>query len=296
MSSSHLDRTGFRHLVMGIATITTLIGAMWASSSFLGPISGKSLASTPTLDDTYSRISHYTVPIIALNSSVAFIIIVMSLIVDWHFDIPLPAYMEFAWVGVAWCIQLVSTIITASVASPSALCRTNDLAPSETWSMGALCSNCKAVLASSVIALTALTLHLSWHLLFRLCHRATLANRPTTPVNLWTTPLPRKYPINPYERGQRRLPKTSIALGKARIPPADCCASTPVTAHTTYSRPEEVARGYARPAAAGRVSADDLEKAITSDNASIASSKVGRMTPPGLDIAAESRRSRATEN
>ncbi|KAG9103662.1 hypothetical protein FRC06_009033 [Ceratobasidium sp. 370] len=104
-----------------------------------------------------------------------------------------------------------------------------------------------------------------------------------------------KYPINPYEKGQPQA-KASIALGKARIPPADSCVSTPITSRTAYSRPEEVTRSYSRSTTAARVPADDLEKAIALDNVSIASSKVGKTAPPGLDIAPDSRRSRATEN
>ncbi|KAG8740535.1 hypothetical protein FRC10_004185 [Ceratobasidium sp. 414] len=124
---------------------------------------------------------------------------------------------------------------------------------------------------------------------------ATLADRPTTPVDLWTTPLPRKYPINPYEKGQRRA-KVSMALGRADAPPTNSYVSTPVTAQNTYSGADEITRGYSRPTAAAQVSADGLEKAIALDNVSIASSKVGKIAPPGLDIAVESRRSRATEN
>ncbi|KAG8723667.1 hypothetical protein FRC09_002261 [Ceratobasidium sp. 395] len=284
MPGSHLDRTGFRHLVMGIATIATLTGVMWASSSFLGSMSGKSLAFTPTIEDTYSRISRYTIPIIVLNSSVALIIFIMSLVVDWHFNVSLPAYIEYAWVSAAWCIQLVSIIIIASVASPYDLCQAKDVAPSDTWSRDALCSNWKAVLASSVIALVALALHLSWHLMFRLCHRTALANSLTVPINIWTTPLPRKYPISSPEKSRRQAGKASMALSEVPHSPANSYTSTPVTAsHTGYS-----AEG------SPRVPGDDLEKALSSDNVSVASSKVVVITPPGLEAAIETRRSLAT--
>jgi hypothetical protein len=164
-----------------------------------------------------------------------------------------------------------------------AVCDMDHLSPPEMGSGTVLCSNWKAVLYSSVVALicrelhvsssgfranqfsiSSVTFHLVWHLLFRLFHRTTLANRPTTPVDMWKTPLPRNYPIHPREK-QEEEDKTSVALNET---------GTPLTESNTR-------RPY-NPMLSPAASADDLEKGAEGDDASFVSSKSGKIAPPGL--------------
>ncbi|QRV83322.1 hypothetical protein RhiJN_11338 [Ceratobasidium sp. AG-Ba] len=277
MAGSHLDRIGFRHLVMAIAALAALTGGLWTTSSFVGPMSNRALPNTPTIENAYNRISRFATTVVALNSSVASIIVLMSFIVDWHCDILLPAYKEYAWIGTAWCIQLVSIIIVATTGSPSTVCNPNRLTPMESWSGSAMCSNWKAILVPSIIALVALSFHVVWHMIFRLCYKSILSNSSTT-FSFWATPLPRKY-----------LPR------KTPTPEPPSTVSTPAAAQSAHTNSQGATRGYFT-STAPRVSADDLERGVVPDNASVASSQTEKISPPGLEMARGNQSSHTIRN
>lgn len=50
--------------------------------------------------------SRYAKGILALNAISCGIITAMTLILDWHLDIRIPAYKEFSWIGITWCFEL----------------------------------------------------------------------------------------------------------------------------------------------------------------------------------------------
>ncbi|QRW12057.1 hypothetical protein RhiLY_11056 [Ceratobasidium sp. AG-Ba] len=295
MAGSHLDRIGFRHLVMAIAALAALTGGLWTTSSFVGPMSNRALPNTPTIENAYNRISRFATTVVALNSSVASIIVLMSFIVDWP-AILLPAYKEYAWIGTAWCIQLVSIIIVATTGSPSTVCNPNRLTPMESWSGSAMCSNWKAILVPSIIALVALSFHVVWHMIFRLCYKSILSNSSTT-FSFWATPLPRKYLVR--LKGSQRRASISVALGgkprKTPTPEPPSTVSTPAAAQSAHTNSQGATRGYFT-STAPRVSADDLERGVVPDNASVASSQTEKISPPGLEMARGNQSSHTIRN
>jgi hypothetical protein len=138
--------------------------------------------------------------------------------------------------------------------------------------------------------LSTVAFHLVWHMLFRLFHRTTLANRPTTPVDMWTTPLPRNYPIHPHER-QEEEDRTFVALNEAGTAPTESKAFNPyslifepVAARNAHHSAHAATGEHATTVVSTRVSADDLEKVVARDDASVVSRKVGGMVPQGLQI------------
>lgn len=54
--------------------------------------------------------SRFSIAILVLNAITALVITVMALIVDWHFDLRIPAYAEYAWVAVVLCIEISQSI------------------------------------------------------------------------------------------------------------------------------------------------------------------------------------------
>lgn len=143
------------------------------------------------------------------------------------------------------------------------------------------------------------TFHLAWHIIFRAWHRATLANRPATPVDMWKTPLPRNYPIDPREKQKDEDPNF-MALEENSVAPVDSdtldpynLMFAPVAARKVQRSAQEAAKEHAAPIPSARVSAEDL---TANDNASFVSSKAGELIPPGLEIAIETRKSYPKES
>ncbi|CAE6465475.1 unnamed protein product [Rhizoctonia solani] len=203
MVGGHLQRTGYRHGVLAVAALSALVAAMYTHSSFTYPLPETSYSSSPILSGAYIKPHRFAIAIIVLNAISCALTVLMSVAIDWHFAIRTPAYVEFSWVGLAWCAELISVIL-AGIAAPN-----RDVCSLDKTSLGAygglvlmgkrLCSNWTAVFVTSMMSLILFTFHLTWHIVFRLWHRAALARRPTSPIDLWSTPIPKYYPISPHE-------------------------------------------------------------------------------------------------
>ncbi|CAE6525873.1 unnamed protein product [Rhizoctonia solani] len=229
MLGGHLERTGYRHGVLGIAALSSLVAAMYTQSSFMDSPS-ETYSSSLILSDAYMRPHRFAIAMTALNATTCALTALMSLVLDWHFAIQVPAYMEFGWVGFVWCAELASVIL-ASISAPNTDVCSLDKTPLGTYEglvlLGKrLCSNWTAVLVTPVMALIMLTFHFTWHIVFRLCHRATLARRPTSPIDLWNTPLPKCYPINPHET-QKKDDPVFLALDERGTKPEDSIVMDP---------------------------------------------------------------------
>ncbi|EUC63943.1 transmembrane protein, putative [Rhizoctonia solani AG-3 Rhs1AP] len=230
MVGGHLQRTGYSHGVLAIAALSALVAAMYTQSSFIHPLSETMYNDLPVLSDAYVKPHQFATTIIALSAIACALTALMSLVIDWHVAIRTPAYMEFTWVGLAWSAELASVIL-AAISSPY-----RDVCSLEKSSLGIynglvitgkeLCSNWTAVFITSVMSLIMFTFHLTWHIGFRLWHRAALSRRPTSPIDFWNTPLPRHYPINPHET-QQKDNTVSLALNERDIKPEDSVIRSP---------------------------------------------------------------------
>jgi hypothetical protein len=65
-----------------------------------------SFSTCKVADVFFLAISRYSIAVIVLSICVIVVIVAMSLVVDWHLAILIPAYAEYTWVGVAWCMEL----------------------------------------------------------------------------------------------------------------------------------------------------------------------------------------------
>ncbi|CAE6463823.1 unnamed protein product [Rhizoctonia solani] len=106
MVGGHLQRTGYRHGVLAIATLSALVAAMYTQSSFTYPISETVYYDLPVLNDAYLKPHRFATTIIVLNAITCALTALMSLLVDWHLAICTPAYIEFTWVGLTWSAEL----------------------------------------------------------------------------------------------------------------------------------------------------------------------------------------------
>ncbi|KAF8602931.1 hypothetical protein BDV93DRAFT_545069 [Ceratobasidium sp. AG-I] len=305
MPGFHLDRTGFRHGVLAIAALGALVASMWTSSSFIGPLSKHPFPQTPKIQTAYSVASQFSIAILVLNALTALVITIMSLVVDWHLDLRIPAYAEYAWVATALFIETIVIILTG-VSAPPVVCSihgsSQQVPPPEIVSAIAICSNWKAILSSSLIAMVFLTFHLAWHLIFRIWHRSALANRPNTPVDMWKTPLPLHYPISPREK-QKDEDESFVTLEENGSAPVESGAlhprnvtSTPVAARKAQLSVKEPTKGHATRVPSIRVSVGDLETATSRDDVSFESTKAREPVPPGFEIVIETRKPNSKEN
>ncbi|KAF8604105.1 hypothetical protein BDV93DRAFT_544390 [Ceratobasidium sp. AG-I] len=274
MTGSHLERTGFRHGVLAIAALGALVAALWSSSSFIGPLSSRPFIQTPRIQNAYSAI-------LVLNAFTALVITIMVLVVDWHFDLHIPAYAEYGWVATVLSIEIIGIVLTG-VSAPPEVCSAGDSLMRSSWFL----SNTTGLV----------TLHLAWHIVFRVWHRSVLVNRPNTPVDMWRTPLPRHYPISPREKQKNEDPNF-MTLEENGPAPADSEALdpynlmfAPVATRKAQRSAKEAAKEHAAQAPSARVSAEDLENAPSRDNLSFTSTKAGELIPPGLDIVIETRK------
>ncbi|CEL53857.1 hypothetical protein RSOLAG1IB_06638 [Rhizoctonia solani AG-1 IB] len=230
MAGGHLERTGYRHGVLAVAALSALTAAMYTQSSFADPVSESEYDISSVISDPYVKLHRLSVPVTVLNATACALVALMSLMVDWHFAIRAPAYVEFVWVGLAVCLELVSIIVVATSAPGADTCSL-DKTPLGVYeglviSGKRLCSNWTAVLVTSVVSFVGFAFHFAWHIIFRLWHRATLARRPITPVDLWKTPLPKYYPIGPHE-SQKRDDPAFLALDERGTKPEDSVGMDP---------------------------------------------------------------------
>ncbi|KAH7334406.1 hypothetical protein B0J17DRAFT_770755 [Rhizoctonia solani] len=224
MVGGHLQRTGYRHGVLAVAALSALVAAMYTKSSFASLLSETSYSSSPILSHAYTKLHRFATATIVLNAISCALTVLMSLAIDWHCAIRTPAYMEFSWVALAWCAELISLILVG-ISTPH-----TDVCSLDKTSLGGygglvlmgkrLCSNWTAVFTTSMMSLILFTFHLTWHIVFRLWHRAALAGRPTSPIDLWNTPLPKHYPINPHET-QKKDNRVFLAPGERGTKPAE---------------------------------------------------------------------------
>ncbi|CAE7152666.1 unnamed protein product [Rhizoctonia solani] len=98
MVGGHLLRTGYRHGVFATAALSALVAAMYTQSSFIYPVSETTYNSLPILSDAYINSHRFATGIIVLNAITCALTFLMSLVLDWHFAIRTPAYIEFVWV------------------------------------------------------------------------------------------------------------------------------------------------------------------------------------------------------
>ncbi|KAJ1301585.1 hypothetical protein OPQ81_008833 [Rhizoctonia solani] len=218
MTSGHLQRTGYRHAVLAVAALSALVAAMYTQSSFTDPLSKTEYISLSILGDAYTEPHRFAIAIIVLNTITCALTAVMSLVIDWHFAIRVPAYIEFSWFGVAW---------------------------------------------------------------------AALARRPTYPIDLWNTPLPKNYPISPHET-QKKDDPVFFALDDSQrgAKPEDSIAMDP---YSLIFRPtavkdaqrvaQEGVKVHELPVVNVIAPIEDQGAAYTQDNASQATLH----TPPGLE-------------
>ena len=54
--------------------------------------------------------SRFSIAILVLNAFTALVITIMTLVVDWHFDLHIPAYAEYAWVATVLCIEISQSL------------------------------------------------------------------------------------------------------------------------------------------------------------------------------------------
>ncbi|KDN41461.1 hypothetical protein RSAG8_07411, partial [Rhizoctonia solani AG-8 WAC10335] len=292
MVGGHLRRTGYRHGVLAVAALSALVAAMYTQSSFINPLSETMYNNLPVLSDAYIKPHRFATTIIVLNSITCALTTLMSLAFDWHFAIRTPAYIEFTWVGLAWCAELASAIL-AGVSAPHA-----DVCSLDKTSFGAyeglvltgktLCSNWTAVFVTSVMPLIMFTFHFTWHIVFRLWHRAALARRPTSPIDLWNTPLPKYYPISPHET-QKGDNTVFLALDERGTKPEDSIIMDPyslifqpVAVRNTERVAEEGVRDHEIPAMKVTAPIGDQGMACVRANVSEAIPHL----PPGLETEA----------
>ncbi|KAF8711941.1 Beta-flanking protein, partial [Rhizoctonia solani] len=214
----------------------------------------------------------------------------MSLIIDWHFAIHTPAYVEFGWVGLAAGLELASVVLAGISAPQSEVCSLDKTSfgvyEGLVTSGRRVCSNWTAVLVTSVISLIMFIFHFTWHIIFRLWHRAALARRPTAPIDLWNTPIPKYYPINPQETVKREDP-AFLALGERGIKPEDSIVMDPysrIFKPVAVRKAEKLVKdgtvGHEMPVVNVIVSIEDREAKCVQGNAS----ETTLNAPPGIEL------------
>ncbi|CUA69668.1 hypothetical protein RSOLAG22IIIB_04046 [Rhizoctonia solani] len=292
MVGNHLQRTGYRHGVLAIAALSALVAAMYTRSSFILPLSETMYHSLPVVGDAYIKPHRFATIIIVLNAITCVLATLMSLVLDWHFAIRIPAYVEFTWVGLAGCAELASVVL-AGISAPH-----TDVCSLEKTSLGAyqrlvlaakgLCSNWTAIFVTSVMALVMFAFHFTWHIIFRLWHRAALLRRPTSPIDLWNTPLPRYYPISPHE--VEKMNETSLAPEERGTKPKNSNTVDPYNhilelfAVQNVERTKESAREHEVPVA--KVSAPTEDQEVNSHYD----------FPPDLETEAKNQQMRSSDN
>lgn len=132
-------------------------------------------------------------------------------------------------------------------------------------------------------------------MIFRLWHRAALASRSTSPVELWKTPLPRGYPITPVEKTKEDTP-AFLALNERGIKPEDSIAFdpysrifNPVTVRKAERIAEEVPKELVIPVVNVTAPIDDPEQGRARLDSSPES-------PPGLQSVPAAQRSSLADN
>ncbi|KAH7326941.1 hypothetical protein B0J17DRAFT_223012 [Rhizoctonia solani] len=149
----------YRPKMLGLAILSSFVSATWAAANPLSfsnyvwtPLEFESIGNqVPSFSfdghQTYIHVPEedfYTFPIIALIYGTFLLVCVPKVILEWRLNIQVPLHMEYGYVGLAWCTQLVA-IFLEDVATPN---RT-------IW------SNWGFINLTSVISLVALTTHLT---------------------------------------------------------------------------------------------------------------------------------------
>ncbi|CAE6412762.1 unnamed protein product [Rhizoctonia solani] len=290
MAGDHLKRTGYRHGVLAVAALSALIAAMYTQSSFVDPVSETEYNIAPIISDAYIKPHQFAAAMIALSTTTCALTVLMSLILDWHFAIRTPAYIEFGWVGLAMGVELVAVIL-AGISAPLTDVCSLDKTPLGAYeglviSGRGLCSNWTAIFVTSMMSLIVFAFHFTWHIVFRLWHRAALARRPTSPIDLWNTPLPKYYPINPHETPKRE-DQAFMALDERGTKPEDSVVLDPyslifkpVAVRKAEKLVKDGAEGREMPVVNVVAPLEDRETICIRGNTSEAT--LG--TPPGLEV------------
>ncbi|CAE6347674.1 unnamed protein product [Rhizoctonia solani] len=290
MAGDHLKRTGYRHGVLLIAALSALVAAMYTQSSFVHPVSETEYSISPITSDAYIKPHQFSIAMIILNAITCALTTLMSLIIDWHFAIHTPAYVEFGWVGLAAGLELASVVLAGISAPQAEVCSLDKTSfgvyEGLVTSGRRVCSNWTAVLVTSVISLIMFIFHFMWHIIFRLWHRAALARRPTAPIDLWNTPIPKYYPINPQETVKRE-DAAFLALGERGIKPEDSIVMDPysrIFKPVAVRKAEKLVKngtiGHEMPVVNVIVSIEDREAKCVQGNAS----ETTLNAPPGIEL------------
>lgn len=103
MTDSYTGIDRARSKLLGLAVFSSFVSATWGGEE---TFSNKAWALWGFIE-----LGYYTFPIVSLVYATFFLIFVTKVILEWQLGIPLPSYMQYVCVGLAWCTQLLAIIL-----------------------------------------------------------------------------------------------------------------------------------------------------------------------------------------
>ncbi|KAH7326944.1 hypothetical protein B0J17DRAFT_710188 [Rhizoctonia solani] len=249
MSDSHAGHTRYRPILLGLAILSSFVSATWTASAFLPSPSTHKYAGYLirngywNLQWSYIGLHRYAIPAVLLNYGAFLLLFVPKVILKWRLDIRIPLIVEYIYLGLACCAQIVAVILGGIAAPEDKICSVDveDFRWGKNFLLYAeigrsFCSNWSACFWTSIVSLVALTTYFIsspfiWGVIIRIVLPERLRER-NSPETSCEEPLLPEYSIRPAEAfeiqvldGSAINPKDSIVFD------ASSQVLAPVTQH-----------------------------------------------------------------